>query len=84
MMAKMTMGNWRRGSVATALAVPLLLLSGCSGDADIETEAPEVSVSPGDVDVELHEPDLPDVDVDADVEDPEDGDDDAGPEESAG
>ncbi len=89
--------RWRHAGVAATLAVPLLL-AGCSGEAGVDAEAPQVDVSPGDVDVDaldvdvtpgdldvdLPEPDAPDVDVDADVENPEDTDDSAGPDESGG
>ena len=74
----------KRSSVriaAVLLAAPLVL-TGCSGDGDIDVDAPNVQVTPGDVDVDVPEPDAPDVDVDADVEDPEDADGQAGPDES--
>ena len=75
------MKRWRSRTAALLLAAPLAL-TGCSGEADVSAEAPNVNVTPGDVDVDVPEPDAPDVDVDADVEDPEDADGAAGPDES--
>ena len=70
---------------ALLLAAPLALTA-CSGDeGDVDVNAPNVDVTPGDVDVDAPDvdaPDAPDVDVDADVEGSEDGDEEAGPDES--
>ena len=80
-----------RTLAAIALAIPLLL-TGCSGDGDVDVNAPNVEVTPGDVDVDAPEVDAPDVDapdvdapdvdapdvdVDADVEEEGDADEEA-------
>ncbi len=70
-----------RASLTAVLLVAPLTLTACSG-GDVDADAPNVEVTPGDLDVDAPEVDAPDVDVDADVEGEEDGDGDAGPDES--
>lgn len=76
----------RTALAALFLSVPLAL-TGCSGEGDVDVDAPNVEVTPGDLDVDAPEVDapdvdVPDVDVDADVEEDEDADEEAGPDES--
>ncbi len=47
---------------AVLLAAPLVLTA-CSGDGDLDVDAPNVEVTPGDVDVDVPSVDVPDVDV---------------------
>jgi hypothetical protein len=76
----------RKNLAAALLIAPLTLTAACSG-GDVDADAPSVDVDPGNLDadapeVDAPDADAPDVDVDADVESEEDGDEEAGPDES--
>ena len=52
----------RTALAALFLSVPLVL-TGCSGEGDVDVDAPNVEVTPGDLDVDAPEVEAPDVDA---------------------